>query len=127
MIGFPDMPLIQCNLLDTTPLTKNLVYVGKLQINLYAEHEAIETDCSSVILEKAPRFRTEAIGNAGNVVDRYVSLGTFDSADIGPVDPAHVGKSFLAERKVSPQAAHVLGQNVAQRAFMRAFHPAKGS
>lgn len=121
------MPLIQCNFLDTTSSTEKFDLCKKTTNKSLAEHEAIETACSSVILEKAPRFRTEAIGNAGNVVDRYVSLGTFDSADIGPVDPARVGKSFLAERKVGPQAAHVLDQNVAQRAFMRAFHPARGS
>ena len=64
---------------------------------------------SSVVPQQAPRLDLQALCDAGNIVDRNISLSPLDRAEIGAVDSTLVRQSFLAE---APRSPHVLSQDV---------------
>jgi hypothetical protein len=81
----------------------------------------------SVIHQKPPGFDVERCRQAADIVDRNFPLRTFHSTDIGTMDPALMRERVLAEMEFMLASAQVLGENIAKRALVGAFHPPKSA
>ena len=64
----------------------------------------------------------ETFRNSGNVIDRNISFGPLNCAQISSVDPAFMRQRFLAKAACRAEPTHVLRQDVPQRSFVRPFH-----
>src|SRR3982074_3546352 len=69
-------------------------------------------------------FNFEPPSNARNVVDRDISFGPLDAAEIGAIDTTLVRQRFLTEFTRRSKATHIPRQNVPQRSFVSLFHRA---
>jgi hypothetical protein len=76
----------------------------------------------SVVLEQLPGIDAESRRNSRNVVDGHVAFRALHRAKVCTVDPAVVSQCFLRQFPRSAHPAHILGQNVPKRAFVRPFH-----
>jgi hypothetical protein len=62
----------------------------------------------SVVFQQLPRVNPEALSDTGDIVDGHIPLGSLDSAEICPVNPALVREGFLAKTTRGTEPTHVL-------------------
>ena len=79
---------------------------------------------SFTVIQKNARFDFESASNARDVVDRDITFGPLDPAEIGAIDAALVCQRFLAETTRCSKATHIPRQDVPQRSFVSLFHKA---
>ena len=85
-------------------------------------HDHAGLDRTSIRLKKRPRLDSQSPRDAGDVVDRYVALRTFDPAQVRPVDPAFMSQGQLAQALLGPEPTHIRRQDVAEWTFVRLLH-----
>ncbi len=76
----------------------------------------------SIVFEQLPRLDLEPPRDPGDVIDRDVTFGALDGAEVGPIDTALVRERLLAQAARGSQPAHVLRQYVSQWSLVRPLH-----
>jgi len=66
----------------------------------------------SAVPKQAECLDSKTLRDACNVVDRDVSFRSLDRTQIGPIDPAFVSQSLLAQTARSAKSSHILREDI---------------
>jgi len=74
------------------------------------------------VIQENVGFDFEPASYPSDVVDRDISFGSLDPAEIGTIDTAFVCQCFLAKTTRRAKTTHIPRQDVAKRSFVSLFH-----
>lgn len=104
-------------------------YSSEDEISAHKDREAtrcalssLKRRCLSAIVEQRVCLDPKTTSNPGNIVDRDISLGSLNAAEVSAIHAALVCQGLLTKTARSPKPAHVSRQHVPKRSLVRPFH-----